>query len=299
MTTILIVDDDDVDREAAERCLAGVDALRVLRAGDGNRALELLGDGETPDLVLTDLRMPGMDGLELVDRLKNDHPALPVVLMTSQGSEQVAVRALQAGAASYVPKGELKYSLLDTVRQVLEVAEARRVQRRILRCLGDSEIRFDLENDTSLIYPLVGFFQDSLARLGFASDRVRTQVGMALMEALSNAMIHGNLEVDSSLRRTDRTAYDAMIERRRGEPLYAGRRVRCLARMSSDRIEYVIADEGPGFDPSALPDPTSADNVLAVSGRGIWLIRTFMDDVEFNDAGNQVRMLKRNEEAAS
>ena len=299
MTTILLVDDDSVDREAAERCLRPVDDVRILHAEDGRQALRMVAAGPLPDLVLTDLRMPGVDGLELVAGLQEDHPALPVVLMTSRGSEQIAVRALKAGAASYVPKSELKESLLDTIHQVLEVAESKRLQRKILAYLAHGEIRFDLINDPGLIFPLVGYFQDSLARLGFGNESVRTQVGMALMEALSNAMIHGNLEVGSELRRTDRERYDKMIETRRREAPYADRRVRCTARMTAERIEYTIADEGPGFDPTTLPDPTAADNVLAVSGRGIWLIRTFMDAVEYNDAGNRLTMVKRNAAVAS
>jgi CheY-like chemotaxis protein/anti-sigma regulatory factor (Ser/Thr protein kinase) len=299
MTTILVVDDDAVDREAAERCLDSVDDLRILHAEDGKRALELVAAGPVPDLVLTDLRMPGMDGLQLVAGLQEDYPALPVVLMTSQGSEKIAVQALKAGASSYVPKNELKESLLDTIHQVLEVAESKRLQRRILAYLAVGETRFELVNDPGLIFPLVGYFQDGLARLGFGNESVRTQVGMALMEGLSNAMIHGNLEVGSDLRHTDRERYDALIESRRKESPYADRRVRCTSRISSDRVEYTITDEGPGFDPDTLPDPTAADNVLAVSGRGVWLIRTFMDVVEYNDSGNRLTMVKHNEAPAS
>ena len=68
--------------------------------------------------------------------------------------------------------------------------------------------------------------------------------------------------------------------------------VRFTARESADAIEYTIADEGPGFDVTSLPDPTAPENVLNVSGRGILLIRTFMDSVEFNETGNRITMRK-------
>jgi anti-sigma regulatory factor (Ser/Thr protein kinase) len=54
-----------------------------------------------------------------------------------------------------------------------------------------------------------------------------------------------------------------------------------------------MRDEGPGFDPKELPDPTDPENLLKLSGRGILLMRTFMDDVKFNDRGNEVTMVKR------
>jgi len=292
MPRILIVDDEDIDREAAERYLRPLGDLEVLLATEGNQALELVAS-HAPDLILTDLRMPGMDGLELVEKMRSEHPLVPVILMTSQGNERIAVQALQAGAASYVPKRELKQELVDTVIQVLEVAEARQSRSRLLGYLLGRETSFDLENDPALIFTVAAFLQDSLERLGFANDTVRSQVGMALVEAISNAMIHGNLEVDSDLRRTDRSGYERLIGERRKQEPYSGRRVRCACQETTEQVVYVFADEGSGFDPSTIPDPTDPANILRASGRGIMLMRTFMDGVEFNDKGNQITLSKR------
>lgn len=297
MATILVVDDDSVDREAAARCLAAVEGLEVREACDGAGALASIAAGP-PDLVLTDLRMPGMDGLQLVQRLRDERPLMPVILMTSQGSERVAVSALKAGAASYVPKSHLAEMLPDTVGQLLEVVEAGRSRGEALRYLEICETRFALANDPSLVFPVASYLQEDLQRVGFADDSTRAQVAMALAEAIFNAMIHGNLEVGSGLRRSDRAGFDALVERRRREHPYADRRVLCTARESAERIEYVIKDEGPGFDPSVLPDPRAPENILSVSGRGLLLMRTFMDDVRYNDRGNQVTLSKAGPEAA-
>ncbi|MFQ5744499.1 MAG: response regulator [Acidobacteriota bacterium] len=291
MPTILVVDDEPIDREAARRYLLPLDELEVIEAADGIEALGLI-SAQEPDLVLTDLRMPGMNGLELVAKMQSDFPLTPVILMTSRGNEQIAVRALKVGAASYVPKRDLRHGLLETVEQVLEVAESGHSRRKILRFFCGSETRFELENDPSLVVPIARYFQDGLERLGFGNEAIRTQVSMAIVEALTNAMIHGNLEVDSRLRRTDRAAYTRQIEERRQQDPYTGRRVHLAARASIEEVEYTIADDGPGFHPSAIPDPTDEENLLSASGRGIMLIRTFMDSVEYNDKGNQVVMSK-------
>jgi len=292
MPTILIVDDEDIDREAAERYLRPLGDLEILLATEGNQALELVAS-HPPDLMLTDLRMPGMDGLELVEHMRSEHPLVPVILMTSQGNERIAVQALQAGAASYVPKRELKEELVDTVIQVLEVAEARQSRSRLLGYLQGRETSFELESDPALIFTVAAFLQDSLERLGFANDTVRSQVGMALVEAISNAMIHGNLEVDSGMRQTDRSGYERLIAERREQEPYSSRRVHCNCRETTEEIVYVFADEGPGFDPSTIPDPTDPANILRASGRGIMLMRTFMDRVDYNDEGNQITLSKR------
>jgi anti-sigma regulatory factor (Ser/Thr protein kinase) len=64
-------------------------------------------------------------------------------------------------------------------------------------------------------------------------------------------------------------------------------------RFAPGEATFVIQDEGPGFDPASLPDPTDPENLDKVSGRGLLLMRTFMDEVSYNDRGNQVTMIKR------
>lgn len=297
MPKVLIVDDEEMDRLAAERCLRSIDGLEVGHARSGEEALEHLDDPEPPDVVLTDLRMPGMDGLALVERLRRDHPRLPVVLMTSRGNEEIAARALRAGASSYVPKRRLSEDLAETVLRFLDVVAARRLPDEVLEYLEGRETRFRLASDPALVPTLTAYLQQNLERLGFADDATRYRVGMAVMEALSNAIIHGNLEVASELRRTDRAAYYQLIAERREREPYASRRVTCIARERPDSVEYAIADEGPGFDPHDLPDPTAPDNLLKVSGRGIMLIRTFMDEVEFSEGGNEITMRKHDPSA--
>ena len=63
--------------------------------------------------------------------------------------------------------------------------------------------------------------------------------------------------------------------------------------VENDHGAFVIRDEGPGFDPRELPDPTDPTNLERPSGRGLLLMRTFMDDVSYNDDGNQVTLIKR------
>ena len=75
-------------------------------------------------MVLTDLNMPEMNGLQLVEAARGDFPAVPVVLMTALGSEEIAVEALQKGAASYVPKRNLAQDIADTLDRVVAVAQA-------------------------------------------------------------------------------------------------------------------------------------------------------------------------------
>jgi CheY-like chemotaxis protein len=297
MPTLLIVDDDAVDRELAKRCLTDLESLEVIEADNGEQGLAMITEHE-PEVVLTDLRMPVLDGLTLVREATDRYPLTSVILMTSRGSEPLATEALLAGAASYVPKADLANLLPRTVEQLLTVAAAREERAHVLRYLHSSESRFELDNDLTLIAPLVAYLQDDLARIGFADEPTRSQIGTALIEALSNAIVHGNLEVSSELRSDDSTAYLQQIAERRQREPWASRRVLCSARQSPDQVTYRIRDEGPGFDISQVPDPTRPETMLKAQGRGLYLIHAFMDEVEHNEAGNEIRMTKHAGETA-
>src|SRR5947209_3247598 len=144
--TVLVVDDSDMDRHLAGSIVNRLEGWQATFAANGVEALESV-KRHMPDVVLTDLRMPEMDGLELVRTLRSKYPLLPVILTTAHGSEDVVRMALEAGAARYVPKRSLPRDLGDTLKQVLSASQASAGGRRILDRLTHLEIRFVLEND--------------------------------------------------------------------------------------------------------------------------------------------------------
>jgi len=291
-TTVLVVDDSAMDRRLAGSLLKKRAGFVPIFAANGKEALELI-DRDPPEVVVTDLQMDELDGLELVAAVRQRFPHLPVILMTAHGSEELAVEALHKGAASFVPKRSLAEKLVSTVEDVLQVAKRSKPQQGALEWLLHSESKFELTNDVQIIAPVVGHLESNLTRLKVADETLLIQVGVALREALVNAMHHGNLEVPSSLREGDGKAYDALVAERLQTMPYAGRRVRVTATETRTQVMYVIADEGPGFDPSSLPDPTDPLQLEMSSGRGLLLIRTFMDEVRHNASGNEITMIKR------
>jgi anti-sigma regulatory factor (Ser/Thr protein kinase) len=115
---------------------------------------------------------------------------------------------------------------------------------------------------------------------------------MAIGEAMVNAMHHGNLEVCSSLRTGDETDYHETIRARREQKPFCDRRVSVQADFTQQHLSIRVCDEGVGFNPEAVPDPRNGDNLMKLSGRGLLLIRSFMDAVNFNDRGNEITMIK-------
>ncbi|MGH7566571.1 MAG: sigma-54-dependent transcriptional regulator, partial [Gemmatimonadota bacterium] len=131
---ILVVDDEEAIRLALGELLRS-DGHAVREAETGDVALAAL-DGAPADLVLADLRMPGMDGMQLLEAVRARHPHTLVVLVTAQGDERTAVQALKLGAYDYLPKPFDNEEIRATVRHAREVLSLREENRRLRRELA-------------------------------------------------------------------------------------------------------------------------------------------------------------------
>src|SRR5215831_11627627 len=292
MAKILVVEDNAVDRLLVGKLLAKGMNLTAAYAEDGRAALGAIGR-DMPDLVLTDMQMPEMDGLQLVREVRQRFPLVPVILITAHGSEEIAVQALRSGAASYVPKQNLAGELVKTIESVLSFADSHRRRQHLRHRLTRMESHFALENDRALIPPLVAELTENLIFMGLCDETELLRVTVALGEALDNAMVHGNLEIGAEERGHDERAYQELIARRRDQPPYRDRLVYVTAKESRTEAIYFIRDEGSGFDTSKLPDPADPQNLEQVANRGLLLIRAFVDEVRHNAKGNEITLVKR------
>lgn len=291
--TVLIVDDSPVDARLASALVTRSLGLKAEVAGNGRLALDWL-KHKRPALVITDLQMPEMDGLELVAEMATRHPDVPVVLTTASGSEEIAFQALQAGASSYVPKKALAEQLAPTVGRVLALAQAGRRKQQFLAGINRVELALGLANDEALVPVFIQHVLDYMLRLGLCDARSRLRAAVALEEAMLNGIYHGNLEVSSQLKEVEgKDAFRELAERRKKEAPYSGRRLHIEVRMDRRQGTFVVRDEGPGFDVTKVPDPTDPENLLKPSGRGLLLIRLFMQDVTHNARGNEITMVRR------
>ena len=287
MTSILVVDDAMSDRTLVSGIVKKWDNSTVLEAPDGRLAMQMI-EEYRPDIVLTDMHMPEMNGLELVTAVRESFPGIPIILMTAKGSEEIAALALQAGAASYVPKRRIAQDLLDTVRQVHSTSQGERCQARLMHHMTNTDTSFTLFNDRTLIRSAVDEILNMLRSLPLRDQTDRVRVGIALEEALNNACFHGNLQVRDHAN-SDKRQYNQIADRRRFAAPWITRRIHLRAIIDRDHVELIIRDDGPGFDWRRWMAQSDGETSGA---RGIALMQSIMDDVEFNDAGNQVTLRK-------
>ena len=132
----------------------------------------------------------------------------------------------------------------------------------------DQELILELPNDIRSIENAVEYVMRHCSTCCDYARRFNLNFRVGLTEALSNAMLYGN-------------ASDPQ------------KRVRVEVAIRVREVEVRVTDEGAGFDPSMVPDPTLPDNISKTGGRGIFLMKALMDDVQFNDRGNSVTLVLR------
>src|SRR3954464_9266624 len=245
MPTVLVVDDAAVDRKLVAGLLAKGQDMRVVVASSAEEALERL-PAICPEIIVTDLVMPGMSGLDLVAQVAAKHPEIPVVLMTGKGTEDIAVKALEAGAASYVPKGVMHQHLLNTVQDVLAMVHERHSHARLMGCLRRGQFQFALGNDASLIPSLINHVQSLVPSIGLCDEASVIRVCIALEEAVRNALFHGNLELTSEQREGDAGEYQRLIDHRSTAEPFSSRRLEVVVEVTPKSGRFVIRDYGPG-----------------------------------------------------
>ena len=134
MATILIIEDEAKMRRLLELNL-GDDGFKTLSAGDAETGAKLLAS-EPVHLVLTDLKLPGMSGLEFLHTAKQQNPTLPIVVMTAFGSVETAVEAMKAGASDYVLKPFSLAEIRMVVHKELDNSRLREENRSLREALG-------------------------------------------------------------------------------------------------------------------------------------------------------------------
>ncbi|MEE2825928.1 MAG: response regulator [Planctomycetota bacterium] len=291
MLKILLVDDSEVDLLLMEGLLKQSIGFEMIWAENGRQALSRIKEWKV-DLVVSDLQMPEMDGLELVQRVRQAHPQLPVILTTAVGSEDIAAEALSQGAAGYVPKSQLSKLLVPTVRNALSHLDKQRNYNDLLKRAKVAQFKFTLENNPAHFRPLIDFCEKIMSGMGRLDRIERLRTAVAIEHALHNALYRGNLEIPSEHQvgletlKLDKNV-DSMIRERLEMAPYKERKIHVSVTLRKKYISIRIRDDGPGFDSS------QAGGGSLSGARGIVLMRSFMDNVSYNKRGNEVKLQRR------
>lgn len=287
---VLIVDAND-ERAGEIAGRAKSERWTSVVAGSVPAAVGILSDPTPLALALIDGDMWADESLR--SSLLEKHPELPVIVLTGQAASAEAVIAqLQLGAMSYIPRDAASRRLVDAIQTIIGLSGRNPYRERIREFLRSGSLELQIGNDPALIPLVVGYVQRLLDDYCMASPREQGRIGVAISESLSNAIIHGNLEVSSELRESMSDAYFDLIRERSGIEPYVSRRVQVVISFSQSSLTVVVRDQGKGFDRSSVADATTEPNIMALSGRGVLLMRAYTDALSWNEIGNEVTLTK-------
>lgn len=287
----LVVDDEPPIRQLLSFQLAHL-GCKVIEAGDGQTALDSI-RSEPVDLIFTDVRMPKMNGLQLLQAVRAMSPETSVVVLSGFATVEDTVEALRLGALDFIHKPFEQADVVRAVERYWRLNQEGHLTAEIRSSLQESSRVFVIPSDHNAAGLIARSLTQDLPGLGLGTPSERESVTLAVHEAILNAIIHGNLGVPSSLKNDDAPHFERLLEERRRDPTYGQRAVRIEYRADRTYAEYMIEDEGDGFDFRKLPHPNDSSAMLEVSGRGLLIIRLTMSEVSWNDRGNRVRLVWR------
>ncbi len=290
MACILLVEDSAVQQAVLGRLLSEIPA-DVLYAASGADARRFLAT-QAVDIAVVDLVLPDVDGVELLREIQRDWPQVGVIAVTSRGDELTVIEALRAGASYYVPKGEAATLLVPTASSLLARVACEQRYAQLIQCAERVCLEFRLDNDPALIDPLVDLVQQLMANLGAIETNERMRFGVAIEQALLNALLRGNLEIPGPSALAAGAKPVSLAERLQQKP-YSDRRIEVFVELTRTNALIQIKDDGPGFDVAVFEYADLWRRVSGPEGRGLVLMKAFADEVRFHPRVNQVTLIKR------
>lgn len=288
---ILVIDDEPLflERLCSRLERRGFD---VSSAGDGKTALELfLKSPVAFDIILTDVKMPGIDGIQLLKQVRDNDYDTPVVVMSGYDDMKKSIEALRLGAFDYLTK-PIRLDQLYTSLSKLESLLKNRQKIFELLSRVQGEIKVEIPSKLRYTESVVAYARNQIEPVCQAHGINIFNVSLCLQEAVTNAIVHGNLEISSELKESSWEEFEALRKERENDPAYGERRITFRMKFDSSIMMFEVEDEGQGFDPATLPDFQDPSNLLTF-GRGIFYILTFMDEVKWDKGGRLISMRKK------
>lgn len=292
---ILVVDDEEIIRLTLQKMLSRLDYNVVLF----EKAEEVLTyikneEGEV-DLIITDINLKKMEmnGLELLRHIKGIDDSIPVVIISGYGNVEDAIEALRYGARDFIRKPFVMEDVVGPVKSILRGKDEQILIENFAKYIENQTALYKLPVEASIINAISCKLTEGLVGGQICDHPTAENITLALREAISNAMFHGNFEISSEIRETGgiKQFNEEIAKRKELEP-YKDRLVTINFKQTQEYVEYIIEDEGPGFDYKSLPNPKDPENFFKNSGRGLLIIGIHLDEISWNDKGNIIYLKK-------
>ncbi|HEB33371.1 MAG TPA: response regulator [Spirochaetes bacterium] len=290
MKKILIVEDEYPVRDVLKIALSE-NGYMVYEAENGKKGVQMFIDC-VPDIVLTDVKMPGISGIEVTKRIKEKQADADVVIMTGYGSEELVIEAIRAGATNYLKKPVS----FDELFNILDHIIFKRENRKRFKVIKDGVIyekkTVTLNNEIEKVWGIVNQVLYNIP--AFLGERTIEGLKLGLYEILVNAIEHGNLgitaeEKEKSLKNN---SYSDLLTSRLNMAREKKKIVTIHSLFEGKKLTIEIIDQGGGFNHKERRSLSDSETIMGIHGRGIVLTSLYYDKLEFKDTGNIVILEK-------
>jgi YesN/AraC family two-component response regulator len=286
---VLVVEDDYSSRELLKICIEK-EGYQCQTANDGVDGFNLF-KKFNPDLIISDVRMPNMTGIELLESIRKISKDVIIVFITGHGNEELALQALQLGANNYIKKPVDISEIKTLTNRYYDVIKSKAIQSNIVDLIKHREMEIEIESDMNLVQSLANYLSEKTGNYFDSKERMRIELG--INELLINAIEHGNWDI--SYEEKNQALLDDRIsdlyKTKREDPINIDKKVLVKFKLSEKFCEWIITDEGKGFDWKTVYNPIDT-KLSRMNGRGILLSKLQFDELEYIGKGNVVRLKK-------
>lgn len=283
---VLIVEDDRASRFFLESLLES-NEYNFRSAANGIEGLNVF-EEYNPDIVLTDIQMPIMDGLELLEAIRDTKSDTIVIMVTAFGTENYAIQALHLGANNYLKKPVSGQELLRLLKKYKAILNSKYSPDALPGRLINRKFKIEFNTEFNKIPKIVDkvIIESNLD----INDNEKINIELGLVELITNAIEHGNLNINYSEKQKalDNGTLGKLYNKQMESPVYQNRTITIDFVADIDKFEWTISDEGDGFNWDSLPNPTDEDHILELNGRGVFISRFLFDKIEYVGKGNIV-----------
>jgi sigma-B regulation protein RsbU (phosphoserine phosphatase) len=288
--SILIID-DNVDLLEYLKDFFMIYNYEVILAESGNEGIEKFREF-SPDIVISDIRLPDKSGNIVVKEIKEIDNEVPIIVITGYSDHNLILSAMKNGAVELLKKPfkpkDLKYlvSKIETLFKKIKVKLSSAFlqwEKRHLKISNDIHL---IPSVTDFIFSNVDYIFGELSFM---------KIG--LQEILINAIEHGNLDISYEEKQKLLASgdYHRYLRQKASDTDNVDKCVDIKVFSTPEYLKIIVEDMGDGFDLTSIPDPENPENFLNESGKGIMMTLNAFDQVDYNDKGNCVTLLKYSE----
>ena len=265
--------------------------VESITVGTAHEALELLKE-QSFFAVFCALVLPRMGGLEFINEMREVHETTPIVIIAGQSDTDGILASLDSGAFAFLTKPLTLASVHAMYHRLLQADENLCCDDYCLENIVSESQTLEIGNNFESVFGIISFITQHLPFYNLTTKDEYITMKLMLAKALENAIFYGNLELSQDLKQQDFYQFLQEAEKRRQMEDYKYRRVHISYELNTNSAKYIFRDEGKGFDHREVPDPKTAEGIFQANYSGLVSIRHFMDEVFWNERGNQMTIIR-------